>query len=234
MDLADSDAIQVIFNLYGGQMVDLKWPDRSVRNVIRAGSIGLNFPGSPVGVTIAGEADTIQIVITGKLVKSVTGKQAPASPPKLKSLDQLLIQAAGSQAVVALLHGREDVNARLDTIVRRIAGLVGRSSVSDTVPIRGGVAPGARQRVRALIDQSLRCDARPIPKVEELADAATLSVHHVIRAYYEAEGQTPHAHIATLRLDAALSLLLTVGKIRSSPSRRTSQSALTRPDDELL
>jgi AraC family transcriptional regulator len=204
VDLGGIDTMQVIFNLSGGQVVDLRWRDRAVRNAIRAGTVAIVCPGHLESVTVSGEADTVQIVITGELIEAVTGEPAPAAPPQLGS-DELLLQAAAVQALVAIAHDRRE--NELDRIVRGIAGLVGRRSTASR-RARGGLAPAAKQRVRALIDERLEGDPCSPPTLGELADAAKLSVHYFIRAYRETEGQTPYARMARRRIDASLALLL--------------------------
>jgi AraC family transcriptional regulator len=204
VDFSDSNTMRVVFNLSGGQLVDLRWRDHFFRGAIRAGSIGLVFPGNPAAVTISGEADTIQLILTGELVESVTGRPAPMTPPRI---DDLTFQAAAAQALVALVNGRGDADADLDRIMRRIARLLGRRVTQGRLQ-RGGLAPAAQKCVQALIDERLRADPCSPPSLSELADAAKLSLYHFVRAYRETEGETPYARMLGRRIDASLALLL--------------------------
>jgi AraC family transcriptional regulator len=206
VDFSDSNTMQVVFNLTGGQFVDLRWRDHFFRGAIRAGSIGLVFPGNPAAVTISGEADTVQLILTCELVEAVTGRPVPMTPPQVGQ-DELLYQAAAAQALVAIGNGRGNADAELDRIMRRIAGLLGRR-VTPVRPPRGGLAPGAKKCVRALIDEGLRADPCSPPALSELADAAKLSLYHFVRAYRETEGETPYARMLGRRIDASLALLL--------------------------
>lgn len=188
-------------------MVDLHRGAESERRTIRTGAIGIDLPGSPTAVTINGCADTVQIVITSELVETVTGGPIPARGER-PHINELALQAAASQALVAIVHDSKGIGTELEVLVRRVASLFAGSSDGDRRPPRGGLAPAARRRVRSLIDQRLEAEGLPPPTVEELADAARLSQHHFIRAHRQSEGQTPHAFVARRRIAAALRMLL--------------------------
>ena len=107
VDLSGSDTIQLVFNVSGGQVVELRWRDRFVRSEVRAGSIGIVSPGNPVSVAISGEADTVQIVVTSELIEKVTGRPAPLKLPQV-AICQARLQAIAAQALVALTHYRKE------------------------------------------------------------------------------------------------------------------------------
>jgi hypothetical protein len=59
VDLSDIDTFQLVFNVSGGQLVERRCGDRSVRSVARAGSIGVVSLGNPTSVVVTGRADTV-------------------------------------------------------------------------------------------------------------------------------------------------------------------------------
>ena len=238
VDLSGSDTIQLVFNVSGGQVVELRWRDRFVRSEIRAGSIGIVSPGNPVSVAISGEADTVQIVITSELIEKVTGRPAPLKLPQL-AICQGRLQAIAAQALVALAHPndfstkivhrpwrghsclpcrdssrhsssrfRNHWDTQLNVIVRRFAGFFARPALTSSGVTLGGLSPSARRRVHALIEDRLQANSCSPPALGELADAARLSIHHFVKAFRQTEGQTPYAHVNARRIDNALMLLL--------------------------
>jgi AraC family transcriptional regulator len=50
------------------------------------------------------------------------------------------------------------------------------------------------------------------PKLDQLADAACLSVNHFIRAFHQHTGVTPHRHVVLRRLERGITLLKKPGK----------------------
>lgn len=132
-------------------------------------------------VTISGHADTVQILLNRKLLSD-----AHVSVARL--------QAAGAQALVGLAR------ASSEALERVVAGLARPSALPKT---RECLPPAVRAELRVMMEGS--------PTVEELADAAGLSVFHFIRAYRQTEGTTPHARILDLRLERALNLLMQPG-----------------------
>ena len=210
VDLSGDDTLQVVFNLSGGQSVDLQRQAKSERQTIRTGAIGIDLPGSPTAVTIHGRADTVQIVITSELMEMITGGPLPHQGERTR-IDEFALQSAASQALVAIVNDNKDSGAELDRVVRQVASLFARSSDGDLPPPRGGLAPAARRRVQGLVDRRLVAEGLPPPTLEKMADAAGLSVHHFIRAHRQTEGQTPYAFVVRRRIAAALPILLEDG-----------------------
>ncbi|HEY0780536.1 MAG TPA: hypothetical protein VGD56_21445, partial [Gemmatirosa sp.] len=54
VDLSAAEAVHLVFNVSGGQLVERRWPGRSDRGVARAGSVGVNLPGTATRVAISG------------------------------------------------------------------------------------------------------------------------------------------------------------------------------------
>ena len=207
VDLSGTQTFQLVFNVSGGQSVELQWRERSVCHLVRAGSIGIVSPGNPASVAVTGRADILQIFITSDLIETVTGSPAPSTPPQLTAREPEL-QAAAAQALVSLARDRSETAAELDMIVRTIACRFAQPVVvSSTIP-QGGLSPAARRRVYALISERLYDCSRSPPTLGELAAAAGVSVYHFVRAFRRTEGDTPYARVIARRLDRSLSLLL--------------------------
>ncbi|MBV8101553.1 MAG: helix-turn-helix transcriptional regulator [Verrucomicrobia bacterium] len=207
VNLSDIDTVQLVFNVSGGQEVELGNCDRSLRRPIRAGTIGVVLPGNPTRVAINGRADIIQIIVT-KQVLEATRRPDAVSKVNLHLCESHL-QAAGAQALVALANGRRNTRTELERIVRYVipwlAALANRRSFSF---VQGGLSPTAQRKVRALMGDRLQLNGCSPLNLAELAYAAGLSVHHFVKAFHHTEGETPYASVIARRLDLALSLLL--------------------------
>ena len=208
VNFSEIDTIQLVFNVSGGQQVELWRGIRSLRRVIRAGSVGIVFPGNPTRVRISGPADTVQIIVSKQLVEAVSRRSGGIAPSTLAVCEQHL-QAAGAQALVALANNRWDRRAELEKIVRQIVpwlkAIANRPTLSVAV---GGLSPTARRRVHALLDERLQMNGCSALALSEMADAAGLSIHHFVKAFRQTEGKTPYACAIARRLDLALALLL--------------------------
>ena len=200
VDLRGAETFQLVFNVSGGQLIELQWRERTLRNLVRAGSIGIVCPDNPRSVTVTGQADILQVFLTSELIETVTGSAVPLTQSLLAREPQL--QAAAAQALVTLARDRPESAAELDMIVRTVACRLAQPVVVPATTLRGGLSPGARRRVYEL------CNSRLVPTLGELAAAAGLSVHHFIRAFRRTEGETPYARVIAHRLDHALALLL--------------------------
>ena len=205
IDFELCDAVQVIFNVSGGHNVELRFHNGgSIVREMSAGSVGLNYPGWPSGVTVGAPADTLQIVLSLDLIHEITGKAADPLGINLTSLRSF--QAIAVQALVAFRRSPE-YNRELATIARRAARLL---STEQTIP-KGRTAalvPAKRQLVDDLISARLHADPCTAPTLRELADAAELSVHHFVKAFHGSAGITPHAYVNVRRIDRALTLIL--------------------------
>jgi AraC family transcriptional regulator len=208
IDLNGSDAYQVIFNLSGGQIVELQAREQLVsRREIRAGSISLNAPQEPTQVNVLGYADTLHILMTPEWIETVSGGADRTSLPELTACAPQL-QAAAAQALVALERPPRKSLPELDAIVRTMANRFADPVTLPKETSTGGLSPAARRRVWALIEKRIHDCAKPPPKLQELADVAGLSLHHFIKAFRRTEGDTPHARLLGFRLEHALDLML--------------------------
>ena len=193
-----ADPFRLVFNVSGGQVVDLEAEGRSLRTSICEGSLGVISPDQPMRVRVSGRADILQFFLSPALLDR-SPRQPSAREPQL--------QAAAAQALVALRRNGAGDDVELESIVQRVASRLRGPRKAPTGQVQGGLAPGARRRVQALLEAWMR-DARTAPSLGDLAAAAGLSVHHFSRMFRTTEGTTPYARVAAWRMDAALTLLL--------------------------
>ena len=207
VDRTAADAVQLVFNVTGGQLVELRWPDRCVRGPAVAGSAVVVSPAGPACVAVTGAADAVHVLLDPDWVDdAVTGGPASAgSPPPLG------LQALGARALVALSGSQGGTRAGddvLDGIVRRAADLLRWHPAGPPAARRGGLAPAAARRVRAFVDDRLEADWSSPPSLGELAAVAGLSAGHFAKAFRESEGQTPYASVNARRISRAVSMLV--------------------------
>lgn len=202
-DLSAVNTDQLIFNVSGGQLVELRSGSRRIQSRIRAGSIAVTSPGQPESVSVIGSADILQISI-----RREPGRGGAPSPPTPGMHDDPRLRAFAAQALVALARSRGGESAELSAIVTAIARWIARPALTAPAHLRGGLSPAARQRVQMLIYSRLEAAPWASPSLQELADAARLSMYHFARAFRETQGQTPHAYVLARRIDHAVGLLL--------------------------
>ena len=208
VDLRGTDTVQVIFNVSGGQRVKQLTQTGSVHQLtVRAGSIAITAPDHPSQVEVQGRADTVQIILSGKLLASAASEAALPGLPA--PFGQAGLQAAAVRALMCLSRDQSSQGGTLEDVLRQVAGqLAAPVPASPRKFVKGGLSPGARRRIRTLMEARLRSDGCGPLSVVELAQAAGLSVHHFIKAHRQTEGETPHRRVVANRLDLALSLLL--------------------------
>ena len=208
VDLSGTDTMQVVFNVSGGQRVEVRSRAGSVCRTVRAGSVGIVPPESSTRVAVVGRADTVQIILSRELLtSSAAGRPSLASPHP--ATRQARLQAAAIRALMELAHGQPGDQDALEGIVRQVARWLSASAATPPRGLaKGGLSPTARRRAHALVDERLQTDGCSPLAVDELARAAGLSVHHFIKAFRQTEGGTPHANVIARRLDLAVGLLL--------------------------
>ena len=208
VDLRGTDTVQVIFNVSDGQRVKQLTRAGSVhQSTVRAGSIAINAPDHASQVEIQGRADTVQIILSRKLLASAAGEAA--SPRLPAPFRRARLQVSAVRALMCLSQAQSNQGGTLEHLLREVAcQLAAPVPTSAREFVKGGLSPGARRRIRILMEARLRSDGCGPLSVAELAQAAGLSVHHFIKAHRQTEGDTPHRRVVANRLDLALSLLL--------------------------
>ena len=209
VDRGEADALQLVFNITGGQRVELCWPDRCLRDTAAAGSVAVMPAEGPDRVNVSG-ADAVHILLRREWVTAVTHRPAASVLP-VRAARPLRLQALGAQALVALSQsGGGSSDDVLRGIAWRAADLLGRPTFQSWATARGGLSPTACRQVRALVDARLNADWCAPPSVQEMAAVAGLSVGHFSKAFRESEGQTPYAFVNARRIGRAVSMLLRV------------------------
>ena len=117
------------------------------------------------------------------------------------------------QIFVAATRGEPDDALLLESGIHRIAArLLDRTSHGPIQPTQGGLARAAHRRVNDMITAALDDKSVASPTLDQLADAACLSVNHFIRAFHQQTGVTPHRHVVLRRLERGITLLKKPGK----------------------
>jgi AraC family transcriptional regulator len=123
------------------------------------------------------------------------------------------LRAAAMQIFVAATRGEPDDSLLLELGIYRFAArLMDRTSHGPIQPTQGGLSRAAHRRVNDMITAALDGKSVASPSLDQLADAACLSVNHFIRAFHQQTGMTPHRHIVLRRLERAITLLKEPGK----------------------
>ena len=201
------DTAQLVFNVSGGQLVELRSPEGTEVRRIRAGSVAVVSPGNPSGVFVSGKADTVQIVVTRECMEAVTGTSSLPASHKLGRFESRL-QRAGARGLVALAHPDCQSSYELRSVAREVASIF-RASDHQVFNTSGRRLPDDVVRgVDDLIDERLRSGVASPPSLREMADLAGFSVYHFVRAFRRSQGQTPYARVMTRRINMALSLVL--------------------------
>ena len=202
IELANVKATRLIFSLSGGQ--PLQWRSESgvASAIARCGSVSVAGHGIDATLEIHGRGDTLQILIDPVwLERSVSAEREPWT--EAESAQRRLALCA--QALVALTVSSDfDMRA----IVKSAAPLMIQQRSTPPDHARGGLAPAALHRIRSLVERQLEYEPDRIPSVRHLADEASLSLFHFIRAFKMSEGVTPHGWIVARRLEKAVALLV--------------------------
>jgi AraC family transcriptional regulator len=90
----------------------------------------------------------------------------------------------------------------------RLVSLLAPPAEVESVCPRGGLAPWQQRKIDRYLRKHLE---RPI-QIDELAKQLPLSVSHFCRAFKETFGNTPHAYLIQLRLEAAQEMMLTTAE----------------------
>jgi AraC family transcriptional regulator len=205
--LGPTDSYRLIFNISHGQIVEFGSNESLLRQRITGGSVALVNPGQHSSVKILGQADTLQFFVPTDLAAMAVG-----FPDALNfregGLETLRMQFAAARTLVMLNGKEQDSSSEAACLAQTIVSLFTGTATNRSDPARGGLAPGARARVRLLVHQQIHEHGVARPSVNDLADAAGLSEHHFIKAYRKTEGTTPHAHLLLRRLQTAIGMLL--------------------------
>lgn len=203
---SNPDAAQIIFSLSGDQIVEQRVGRYSIERRSSVGGICILSPNEPAVTEVRGCADVLQIFVGTPLLEEVAQRRVSQVNPLFDSRNAQL-QPAVMQAFVAVYRGEPDDPLLLASSIYRIAEQLARPVENESTRLaRGGLAPAARRRVDELITARLEQEDAP-PRLDELAAAAGLSIHHFIKAFRQDAGVTPHLYVLDLRIQRAMGLL---------------------------
>jgi AraC family transcriptional regulator len=206
VDIGSCDVVRVAVSLQDGQNVRLQTGNVALRANVKVGGVGVMPAHQRTQIAIQGEADILQIFLRETVLDAaVDGKFACLA--SLNSHDSEL-QAAAMQLFVAASRGDPDDSLLLESGVHRIAArLLDHRERQVPQPARGGLGGAARRRVDDMITAALEDTAAPTPTLGQLANAASLSINHFIRAFRQQTGMTPHRQVVLRRLERGITLL---------------------------
>jgi AraC family transcriptional regulator len=206
VDIGASDVVRVAVSLQDGQNVRLQTGNVASRANVKVGGVGVMPAHQRTQIAIQGEADILQIFLRETVLDAaVDGRFACLA--SFNSHDSEL-QAAAMQLFVAAARGDPDDSLLLESGVHRIAArLLDHRERQVPQPARGGLGGAARRRVDDMITAALEDTAAPTPTLGQLANAASLSINHFIRAFRQQTGVTPHRQVVLRRLERGITLL---------------------------
>jgi AraC family transcriptional regulator len=205
-EVSATDAVCVAVSMQEVRHVWQRTDMAADRADIGVGSIAVLPAHEGIKVAVRGEADVLRLFLRESyLDAAVDGKFSCLA---LFNSHDSELQAAAMQMFVAATRGDPDDPLLLDTGVHRFASRL-LSQREGQLPriARGGLGGAARRRVDDMISSALEDPAVPTPTLGQLADAASLSVNHFIRAFRQQTGVTPHRHVVLRRLERGIALL---------------------------
>jgi len=211
-DIAASDIVRVAINLQDGVPFRQKTGNAPPRSHIAAvGNVSVVPAHQHTHISVRGKADFLQLFLRESFLDATVEGQF--SCQALFNSHDSELQAAAMQIFVAATRGEPDDPLLLELGIDRIAArLLDRTSHGPIQPTRGGLARAAHRRVNDMITAALDDKSVASPTLDQLADAACLSVNHFIRAFHEQNGVTPHRYVVLRRLERGITLLKKPGK----------------------
>lgn len=196
VDLEPTRAFRLIFHVSPSDVLRTESDEGTPSHeMLRAGSIITSFTERPERIRIVGAADTLQLLFSPELAAARGANSAVDWP-----LRRDLLASTVQTLVATSLDGT-------DTQLRQTVAAVAKLVIEQPRALEtsaGGLTPQARRVVLELLDKRLP-DGISVP---ELADAASLSLHHFIKVCRQSEGLTPHALLVAKRIDRAIEILL--------------------------
>ena len=210
-DIAASDIVRVTINLQGGVPVRYKTDDvQPCSQTAAIGNVSVVPAHQRTQIAVRGRADVLQLYLRESFLDAAI--EGHFSCPALFNSNDGELRAAAMQIFVAATRGEPDDLLLLESGIHRIAiRLLDRASHGPIQPARGGLARAAHRRVNDMITAALD-DKSASPTLDQLADAACLSVNHFIRVFHQQTGTTPHRHVVLCRLERGITLLKKPGK----------------------
>ena len=206
VDVDAPDAARIVMCLSGAQTVRWDLAGGSAKRRIVAGSVSVMSPSEPPRVTIQGDVDLFQVLLDPVFIKDVANR----SDLRIGSLFDSSHDRFRRPVLQALVAAsRDDPDDRLlpGSIVYRLAEQLATAQREPAEMPTGGLTPLSRRRVVELIHDALEHVPDEPPSLDDLSQAAGLSVHHFIKAFRQSMGTTPYAFALRCRLQRSMRLL---------------------------
>lgn len=205
--ITPADTVRVSISLLSGQHVRHESASATKSAHLTIGSVSVMPADFSARVVVRGEADVLQIFLRKTFLDAAAGGDFECQA--LFDSHDSELQAAALQLLVGATRGDPDDGLLLEAGIHRIAAGLRRRTAEAADEARGGLSPAARRRVEEMIVASLEDCCTASPTLEQMADAARLSVNHFILAFRQQHGVTPHRHLVLRRLERGIALLKT-------------------------
>ena len=201
-----SDTLRIAMSLHNGSRLSLQSGSSASQAALTVGSVTVLPTHLRTQVVVQGEADVLQIFLRENFLDAAVDGQFVCTT--LFDSHDSELQAAAMQLFVGATRGETDDSLLAESAVYRIAAhLLDRRERQARWPDRGGLGGAACRRVNDIITAALEDNTLRPPNLAQLATAASLSVHHFIRAFRQQTGVTPHRHMVLRRLERAIASL---------------------------
>lgn len=200
--------VPIIVALSTGYQVERRTRIGLARTSPNIGAITIANPAERTVFTVEGDAIALQMLVSMRLIDEAADARVPFVRPLFNEPDTA-IERSAIAALVALKDGDSHADLLLQSIAYRLAGILGRPTLSapGCASLRHRLTGRAVRRVHELVQGRL---AEPIP--ESPALAAGVSKHHFIKAFRETVGETPYAWVTRQRIERARALLAQPGR----------------------
>ncbi len=196
LDLSASGVFRLILHLSDSEVETLQDKERPSSWMPQSGSIVTSLTLRREQIHVACAVDTLHLLFSPELVGTIGADRQQ----RLSRAIEPALRASAVQALVGI--ARRDEETQLEYAAASVARTLAQTNAFQRSTC-GGLSPQARRVVNHLLDTHLHSGI----SVNELADAAGLSLHHFIKMCRETEGCTPHALLLQRRLERALALL---------------------------
>jgi AraC family transcriptional regulator len=206
------DAHLLSYCVRGGARSTLMLDGRRRHSQQQAGAVSFLPAGRPVQwqFEAPGEVDHVHVYVSeAALREHCSGAGLPSlvntRDPWLDAFFRLLIADVEPLAREGRLDDFDLLDRLGEPLLRRLARLLPASARDDGPPAPrvSPLRPALLRRIEAHIDDHLDAELH----LGQLAQLASMSVDHFVRAFHQATGVTPHRHLLERRLERACTLL---------------------------
>lgn len=184
-----------------------RWTQAGVlRKSPTIGAVTVANPAERTVFTVDGEADVLQIFVSLRLIEETADAQVRSVRALFNEHDPA-IERSAMGALVALRDGDNHSDLLLHSIGHRPADILGQAGPPTGASRRGGITSPALHRIHDLVQARLDEPTPASPTLNELAQAASVSKHHFIKAFRATVGETPYAWVMRHRIERARALL---------------------------